>query len=198
MNVPVAVPPPVARHGGPAARLVGKRDTVAVTSYRDELDWAYHGEVIGEAMFATMAEAAGDPRRAAQLGLLALIERQTKEQLAPLLEREGIVRRDEPYEAKGRALGERANRPNWDWERFLRTFEPTTQPALVRYRSMRDQLAPAGDADQMRSLVMHEEVLQAFADALLGGAQDPARRLLGALEGEHRAQADKLLGALAD
>jgi hypothetical protein len=116
-----------------------------VTSYRDELDWAYHGELIGEAMFGAMAEAAGDPGRAAQMGLLAL-----------------IVRHDEPYEVKGRALGERANRPSWDWERFLRTFEPTTQPALVRYRWMRDELAPQGDAQQMRSLVAHEEVLQAF------------------------------------
>lgn len=198
MNVPVAGPGRVARSCLPAARRVRKRDTVAVTSYRDELDWAYHGEVIGEAMFGAMAEAAGDPRRAAQMGLLALIERQTKEQLAPLLERDGIVRHDEPYEAKGRALGERANRPSWDWERFLRTFEPTTQPALVRYRWMRDELAPEGDAQQMRSLVAHEEVLQAFADALLGGELDPARGLVAALEGEHRAEADKLLGGLAD
>jgi hypothetical protein len=79
-----------------------------MTSYRDELDWACHGEVYGEAMFGAMAEVVDHPERSAQLGLLTLIERQTKEQLAPLCDRVGIERRDALFEEKGRATWPRS------------------------------------------------------------------------------------------
>jgi hypothetical protein len=169
-----------------------------MTSYRDELDWAYHGEVYGEAMFAAMAEVVDHPERSAQLGLLTLIERQTKEQLAPLCDREGIERRDALFEEKGRALAQRAAKPNWDWERFLHTFAPLTGQALLRYRMMRDVLAPEGDAATMRALVTHEEVLQSLADGILAGTDDPARPLVAALQGEHRSEAEKLLASTTD
>lgn len=168
-----------------------------MTSYRDELDWAYHGEVYGEAMFAGMAEAVADPTRSAHLGVMAIVERQTKEQLAPLCDREGIERDDARFEAKGRALAERAARPNWDWDRFLHTFEPITDQALLRYRSMQQVLAPGGDAATMRSLVTHEEVLQRYAQIALAGEPDPVGPLLGALEGEHRRAAQELLDQAA-
>jgi len=147
-----------------------------MTSYRDELDWAYHGEVYGEAMFAAMAEVTEDPTRAAELHVMALVERQTKEQLAPLCDREGIERDDATYEGRGRKLADRATRPGWDWERFLHTFEPLTDQALLRYRSMRDVLAPKDDAATMRSLVVHEEVLQRYAQRALAGEERPSRR----------------------
>jgi hypothetical protein len=169
-----------------------------MSSYRDELGWAYHGEVYGEAMFAAMADAVDQPERSAQLGLMALIERQTRDQLAPLCDREGVIRDDERFEAKGRALAQRASRPSWDYERFLRSFGPITEEALLRYRSMRDVLAPEGDAMVMRALVRHEEVLQAFADGLLASDDAAARPLLNALAGEHRAAADELLAGVPD
>jgi hypothetical protein len=163
-------------------------------TYRDELDWAYHGEVYGEAMFDALAEVAGDGERATQLRLMTLIERQTRQQLAPLCDREGIARRDDDLEAKGRAFAERARKPAWDWDRFLSTFAPLTEEALVRYRLMRSQLAPEGDAAVMGALVRHEEVLQSYADGLIAGSPDAAAPLVSALEGEHRAEADRLLG----
>jgi hypothetical protein len=168
-----------------------------MTTYRDELDWAYHGEVEGEAMFtalADVADGAGDAERTTQLRLMALIERQTRAQLGALCDREGIARRDEEHDARGRAYASRADRPNWDWDRFWRSFAPITTGALARYRVMRDELSPADDARPMRALVTHEEVLQAFADGLLSGGDDPGRPLVEALEGEHRAEADRLLG----
>lgn len=168
-----------------------------MSSYRDELARAYHAEVYGEAIFAAMAAAVEQPERSAQLGLLALIERETKEQLAPLCDREGIPRDDEPLQAKGRALAERAASPNWDYERFLRGFAPLTAEALLRYRVMRDVLAPESGAPTMRSLIRHEEVLQTFADGILAGDDAAARPLLAALEGDHRSAADELLERLA-
>jgi hypothetical protein len=170
-----------------------------MTSYRDELDWAYHGEVYGEAMFAAMADVTEDPTRAAELNVMALVERQTKEQLAPLCDREGIERDDAIHEARGRKLADRAARPGWDWDRFLHSFEPLTDQALLRYRSMRDVLAPKDDAATMRSLVVHEEVLQRYAQQALAGEERPSAPLLDALEGEHRRTAEQLLrDAVAD
>jgi hypothetical protein len=166
-----------------------------MTTYRDEMGWAYHGEVYGEAMFSALADAAdgaGDAERTAQLRLMALIERQTRHQLGALCDREGIERQDEPWEARGRAYGTKAGRPSWDWERFWRSFTGITTEALPRYRVMRDELAPAGDAPTMQALVTHEQVLQSFADGLLDGRDDPGRPVIGALEGEHRAEADRI------
>jgi hypothetical protein len=162
-------------------------------SYRDELGWAYHGEVYGEAMFSTMADAVDDPERAAQLGLMALLERQTKEQLAALCDREGIVRNDTDAVANGTAVGERARRPTWDHERFLRSFSPITEEALPRYRVMRE-VAPAGDGAVMDALIAHEEALQAAADRLLAGDSggDAIAPLLAVLVEPHRDAAEAL------
>jgi hypothetical protein len=171
-----------------------------MTTYRDEIGWAYKGEVYGEAMFAALAdvaEGAGEAERTGHLRLMALIERQTRQQLAALCEREGIERHDEPWEARGRAYGAKADRPSWDWERFWRSFTPITTEALPRYRVMRDELAPAGDARTMQALVTHEQVLQAFADGLLDGRADPGRPVIGALEGEHRAEAERIMQGTA-
>ncbi|MFN0088779.1 MAG: hypothetical protein ACKVWR_00695 [Acidimicrobiales bacterium] len=162
-----------------------------MTAYRDELIWAYNGEVLGEAMFATMAEAVSDPARAGQLAVMALIERQTKEQLARLLERERFEPDDSKAIAKGQELGVRSARA--DWGRFLGSFAPATGPALERYKVMRDELSPAEDRPTMDALVLHEQVVQAFADLALAGDANPAGPTLEALDGANQAVARLLL-----
>jgi hypothetical protein len=49
-----------------------------------------------------MAEAVEDRDRSAQLGLMALIERQTKEQLTPFCAREGVIVDDAAHQEQGR------------------------------------------------------------------------------------------------
>jgi len=165
-----------------------------MTSYRDELIWAYDGEVLGEAMFSTMAANVEDRSRAAELAVMALIERQTKEQLGRLLEREGVTRDDERTASKGAELGERSARANWD--RFLGSFAPLTSQALERYRTMRDELAPETDAATMRALVVHEEVLQSYADRAIAGEADPVAPVVAALDGANQAVARLLLDSV--
>ncbi len=170
------------------------------SNYNDELRWAYHGEVYGEVWFATMAESVQDPKLAAQLGLVALIERQTKEQLAPLCDREGVKRNEAAAEAKGRAQAERASDPNWEWNRFFRSFAPATDDALKRYRYMRDELAPESDARPMQALVAHEELLQSFVDGILANDNPDAESVqsfVAALQGHHRVAGDHLMASIA-
>jgi hypothetical protein len=169
-----------------------------MVTYRDELEWAYNGEVYGEAMFDAMAEVVEDPRRSAWLRLCGVLERQTKEDLGQLCDREGIARDDATWEAKGRGIAERAARPGWEWDRFLRSFSPVTGPALLRYRHMRDVLAPEGDAAAMAALVAHEDALQHLADGLLADDADPAGPLLRTLRDPHRAQAEGFLQAVTE
>ena len=163
-------------------------------TYQDELGWAYHGEVYGEAMFDGMAETARDPRHGEQLRLMALLERQTKEQLAPLCDREGVTRDDPVHRADGTAFAERSRRPDWDHERFLRSFESITSHALPRYRAMRDHLAPAADVTVMDALIAHEEALQGYADRLLAGEADATGTFLEALVAPYRHAAEAQLG----
>ena len=166
-----------------------------MTEYHDELSWAYHGEVYGEAMFAEMAAQVDDRDRAARLGVMAAIERQTKEQLGDAMDRAGLDRADEPEIEKGRKLALRAARA--DWQKFLNSFAPLTGDALERYRIMRDKLAPAEDADAMRALVTHEVVLQAYADRALAGDDRGIECIVDALEGEHLEEARRLLDEAA-
>ena len=166
-----------------------------MTSYHDELIWAYDGEVLGEAMFASMAAQLEDRGRAGEMAVMAMLERQTREQLGRLLAREGIVRDDNRPIAKGEELGERSARANWD--RFLASFAPLTSEALVRYRTMRDDLAPESDRATMDALVTHEEVLQAYADRAIAGEGDPAAPVVAALEGANQTMARLLLDATA-
>ena len=140
-----------------------------------------------------MAERTDDPVRAGALAIMAVIERQTKEQLAPLLDREGIERDDAPRIESGVRLGERSACA--DWTRFLQSFAPATGPALDRYRVMRDELAPEADRATMRALVTHEVVLQAFADRVLDGAATAIELIVDALEGDHRDEARRRLDA---
>jgi hypothetical protein len=106
-----------------------------------------------------------------------------------------VTREDEAHRADGLAVAERSRRPDWDHERFLRSFERITGGALPRYHAMRDELAPVGDAEAMDALVAHEEALQGYADRLLAGDDDATRPFLGALVGPYREAAQALLTA---
>ena len=57
---------------------------------------AYQGEVLGEALFAKIADTLDDPDRAAKMRVLSTLERRTKEAIAPSLERAGISTDPDP------------------------------------------------------------------------------------------------------
>lgn len=165
-----------------------------MTIYHDELVWAYDGEVMGEALFTVMADRLGRDQRAGHMALIALLERQTREQLGRLLERDGLAGHDEKAAAKGAELGERSARAAWD--RFLASFAPATAQALDRYHAMQ-AMAPEADQPTMAALVAHEEALQRYAELAMASQVDPAAPLLDALDGANAAVARFLLAGSA-
>ena len=134
----------------------------------DEL-WveAYQGEVLGEALFAALAERETDPERRRQLEVMTLLERATKELAEPVLGRLGIDRGDsEATRESARQLAETVSA--MAWEDLLRSFEPVTSQYVATYR----QLAERATDDEERALaetyIAHEHALLSFARRTLG------------------------------
>lgn len=57
---------------------------------------AYQGEVLGQLLFAGIAEQHGDPDQAAKMRMLATLEQRTKKAVAPALQRAGVCTQPDP------------------------------------------------------------------------------------------------------
>src|SRR6187401_3295429 len=107
-----------------------------MTGERDELaDWAYRGEVRGEALFRALAEVPAFADHRHELETLALLEAQTAASLRPLVER--LSQPVEPQESD-RAIGRKmaAASADFSWRDFLGFFAPTTTNAIEKYRRL--------------------------------------------------------------
>jgi hypothetical protein len=131
----------------------------------DEL-WrrAYQGEVLGEALFARIADHLDDPDRAAKMRVLSKLERRTKEAIAPALARAGLSTEPDPEMfTLADALSQGVA-----WEDFLGATAAITEQFIPLYRRIRE-LDPS-EQECSDLLVAHEAALRAFARAELAGA----------------------------
>jgi len=127
---------------------------------------AYQGEVLGELLFAGIAEELDDPDHAAKMRMLATLERRTKEATAPALERAGITTAPDPEtEATAAALLPAAL--GLSWRDLMGTVGPITAQFIPLYQRI-GELCPA-ERETADLLVAHEEALRAFAEAEVGG-----------------------------
>jgi hypothetical protein len=146
---------------------------------REEL-WveSYQGEVLGETLFALLAEKETDPERRRALEVLTLLERSTKELAEPIFEGQGFDRGDTAESVEsGTALASAVQ--GMGWEQFLGSFEPITAQFLEKYR----QLVALAVEDEERRIaeayVAHEEALMSFARRALGqDTGDPLEPIL--------------------
>ena len=124
---------------------------------------AYQGEVLGEALFAKIADSLDDPERAAKMRVLSTLERRTKEAIAPSLERAGISTDPDPEMfTLADALSQGVA-----WDAFLDATQSITEQYIPLYRRIGEldpSEQPASDL-----LVAHEAALRAFARAELAG-----------------------------
>lgn len=145
----------------------------------DEL-WveAYQGEVLGEALFATLAEHQADGERRQQLVVLAQLERATKELAEPVLARRGISSGDSAASvAAGQEMADAVK--DMEWETFLGSFEPVTSRYLALYRDLAERATDPADRDVAEAYVAHEQALMAFARRARGEeAGEPLREIL--------------------
>jgi len=141
------------------------RDFQQVFSMDDPLDvlWvkAYQGEVLGEALFDRIADQVDDEEHKAKMRVLAMLERRTKESIAPALERAGLSTEPDPESlSTAEALSGAAATP---WKDLLATFEPITSQFCAMYRRI-GELDPS-ESEASELLVAHELALRDFARA---------------------------------
>jgi hypothetical protein len=145
----------------------------------DEL-WieSYQGEVVGEALFGSLAEREEDPGRRRQLEVLTLLERSTKQLAEPVLERRSLGRGD--TEASRRTAVELTDAVvGMAWVDFLASFRAITDEFLDKYRRLVELAADDVERAVAEAYVAHEEAIASFARRALGQeAGDPLQPIL--------------------
>jgi hypothetical protein len=141
---------------------------------------SYQGEVLGEALFGTLAERQDDAVRRHQLQILTLLERATKELADPVFERRQLDRGDTAATLVTAAeLAEAL--AGISWEEFLASFEGITAEFLAKYRQLVDLATDDAERQIAQSYVAHEEALAAFARRALGSEPGEPLELILAL-----------------
>ena len=137
---------------------------------------SYEGEVLGETLFSTLAEREEDPHRRAQLEVLTLLERSTKELAAPVLTRRGLACDVETVRAG--AIGMADAVTSLSWAEFLGSFQPVISQYLARYRRLVDLAGDDEERAVAQTYVEHELALETFLRRELGQEPgDPAQAI---------------------
>jgi hypothetical protein len=134
--------------------------------------------VLGETLFALLAERETDTVRRHQLEVLTLLERSTKELAEPVFERGGFGRGDTraTIESATELAGTVAS---MTWHEFLASFEPVTKQFLAKYRELVELSGDETERQIADAYVAHEEALASFARRALGQEEgDPLELIL--------------------
>lgn len=141
---------------------------------------SYQGEVLGEALFGSLAERETDPGRRRQLDVLTMLEKATKELALPVFERRRLDRGDTAATlATAAELAEAA--AGISWEEFLGSFDGITTQFLAKYRELVELAADDAERQIAQAYVAHEEALAAFARRELGSEPGEPLALILAL-----------------
>jgi hypothetical protein len=128
---------------------------------------AYDGEVIGEVLFARMAERVDGPDRAHKMQVLSTMERRTREEMVTSMERAGLPTEPKPATvAEAEALADAL--ADVSWSDFMASFEPIT----TQYAAMYARIGELDPAERATAdlLVAHEMALREFGRLELAGA----------------------------
>ncbi|HUC04814.1 MAG TPA: hypothetical protein VL961_05405 [Acidimicrobiales bacterium] len=139
---------------------------------------AYQGEVLGEALFAGMADSCEPTERARKLRVLAEVERRTREAMVPAMQRAGLSTAADPEAVHNGELLAEGSRA-LPWADFMASFEPITTEFLAVYTRI-GELDPS-ERETADLLVAHERALQDFARAELAGESEHSVEVLEAL-----------------
>ncbi len=138
--------------------------------YLETLLKYYEDEVMGEAYFYGLADHIGGAVEREKLALLAEIERRAADVVRPLLEKHGLVPRDESVlKALGEAHVERHRRYSW---MELMAYMAGRYPAYLDEFEALERLAPEDDVPALKLLTHHEVVAIDFADKEIAGDPD--------------------------
>jgi len=144
--------------------------------YRDGIQRAYEGELVGERVYARLSMQCSDPLRKAQFAAISEVEHRTQAALQPIAARLSIEPTAADIETR---VGRRsAMLLQLSWHDFVHKAVIEWPPLITQFEAIR-QLAPAGDAEAVAILVRHEVVLVEFVHAERAGRSPvPPLRLL--------------------
>jgi dimethylamine/trimethylamine dehydrogenase len=140
--------------------------------YLRTLEEFFQGEVTGEALFHTLAEALEDPERRYQMRVLEQLERETKELL-----RENIrpLCGDTAESASARATGiaQAKALAAMPWAKVMHIFEREVRKFVAQFEEV-EKAGPAPGAKLLAAVTAHERALLSFSErAREGAAGDP-------------------------
>jgi murein L,D-transpeptidase YcbB/YkuD len=139
---------------------------------------SFDGEVLGEILFARMAEHFDDPGRRHKMQVLSTMERRTKEMMVAPLQRAGLTTEpDAKTIAEAESLAEAL--ADVAWSDFMASFEPITSQYAAMYARI-GQLNPDERATA-DLLVAHELALRDFGRLELEGKGDDSLAAIMAL-----------------
>ena len=138
----------------------------------------FDGEVLGEILFARMAEHFDDPGHRHKMQVLSTMERRTKEMMVAPLQRAGLTTEpDAKTIAEAESLAEAL--ADVAWSDFIGSFEPITSQYVAMYARI-GQLNPDERATA-DLLVAHELALRDFGRLELEGKGDDSLAAIMAL-----------------
>lgn len=131
------------------------------SSFRDDLQDFYQGEIIGEALFDRMLDFYDDPVHRHKVALMLQLETETKARLRPAMLELGVDLRelDASREAGLTMAASLADKP---WADAMAMLHEALLPFVERYTAIAAQ-APAPYRDLAQSMVRHETSLLRFA-----------------------------------
>ncbi len=146
------------------------RSRTASAVYLETLLRYYEEEVMGVAYFHGLAGHIGGAAERGKLVLLAEVERRAAEAVRPLLDKHGLVPRDEAVlETLGAADVDRHRR--YSWMEFMAHIV-ARYPAYVDEFEALERLAPEDDLPALKLLRHHEVVAIDFANKEVAGDPD--------------------------
>jgi hypothetical protein len=141
----------------------------------------YQGEILGEAMFDTMLQSAGNESERYKIALMLQLETETKARLRPFLAAEGLPLQEDPrMRPEGEQFARELQSATWS-QKMQALAESIGKTWLPRYRELANILPPALRAVG-ESMVKHEQALLEMARREVDGESDrsdePVRELL--------------------
>jgi dimethylamine/trimethylamine dehydrogenase len=149
--------------------------------YLRTLEEFFQGEVTGEALFHTLAEALEDPERRYQMRVLEQLERETKELLR---ENIGPLGGDSAESAAARTTGiaQAKALAAMPWAKVMHIFEREVRKFVAHFEEV-EKAGPAHGAKLLAAVTAHERALLSFSERESSGtAGDPLDPVISLLK----------------
>ena len=152
-------------------------DIKAASDYLETLLSYYEDEISGEAYFYALADHFAERDK---IILLARIERVAAQAIFPLLEKHGLIPKDESV-LKRQERSYLELHQSYSWQEFM-TYIVERYPAYLDEFKSLEQMAPNEDLEALNILTNHEVAVIDFAERELAGDPNSLAPLIQYLE----------------